>query len=372
MASDSLSIVKGLLQRVLEEFDVTYIWSEHANRLSVEVWVNSKRLIHTYSHTAYAAAGTNCAADLRRKLMSLNASLKQPRPVLQNAADDDVPLSVAISSDKAVEATVEEATMDQMVEIGILADDATKTSHATFPDETRASPSSILVADVDSRLLHHTVILEPAEVIVIELAHDLMVPKGNVLIIPLHDPNRFLDMPKTQYQAFFRQVAKPVRSPPVPTPAAAEAPLQKKVQPSPRERERAKDVGLFSPPPVQAPPPPLSETHEPIALETSSVEGISAQVARQMAAIAYVQHHINNGKPVRISELYDFLDERDRKQVSARMPHAWRLGFADRHEANGGRSLQYGINKRGVDLLSRMHAWPWLREKLPVPKWANF
>jgi hypothetical protein len=106
-------------------------------------------------------------------------------------------------------------------------------------------------------------------------------------------------------------------------------------------------------------------------VETSSVDGITAQLARQMAAIAYVQHHVNRGKPVRVTELAGLLDERDRKQVSGRLPHAWKLGFADRYESNGGRGLQYAITKSGMSLLSRLHTWPWLREKLPIPKWAN-
>jgi hypothetical protein len=292
--------------------------------------------------------------------------------------------------------------------------DPNEQPHAVFPDQP-AQPS-VQAVRLDSHKTYHSVLLAPADVIVIDLPDGLMVPEGDVLVIPLHDPTLHVHMAKTQFQAFFRQVERPAAAD-IKPPAPAEPEIQKaksvvveeKAKPAEPEIQKAKppemrpglaeefavepfitevvekEVEPQAAPVVKkveetqpeqpsrpAAPMPVARRQDPtpINYDVRSIDGISPQIARHMAAIAHVQR-VQKRDAVAVKELGNLLDERDHKQVSARMPTAWKAGFANRYESTKDQPLRYAITPAGFALLEKMHTWPWLREGLPIPKWAN-
>jgi hypothetical protein len=410
--------MEKMFEGVLNEFVVTYEMTRRTRGLTIEVWIRNKRMTHNYV-LGDQRSGTNSVADLRRKLMAVNASRKQlPAPSAPPTLFG-VPLSVAVPADKLsnrvalltsvamqpnslrakgtanmtveIVATPEESTasarINEPVANTVASPEAPKRAEADVASpESIATPSPMLLTSPDSRTLYRSVLLAPAEVIVIEMDRDLTVPKGHVLVIPLHDPQLLLDMPKAQYLAFFRQVEKPPEPAEKPVPEVA---LRRGV-PEPPPPPLAEEVVSIPEAVQNQPSPPQSSpseitrrpytikrvikesvTDEPVTLEMRSVQGIYPQVARHMTAIAHVQRHINRGRAVSVRELSGFLSERDYKQVSARMPVAWKLGFANRSEPTGGQPLRYSITPSGLTLLSKLHTWPWLRDNLPIPGWAE-
>jgi hypothetical protein len=423
--------VKRMLEGVLAEFEITYKWiKETSHILSVEIWVFNKHLIYTYTHIEHRVG--DCRAELRNKLMLLKAPRKTQHRAISGTSDlTGVPLSVTVAMEKTRRGNLltsaamigaipkQKIVFDPKPEVKMV-QNAPDPIEESVEATDQAAPSRTVYPDpapesLDSRALYHSTLLAPAEVMVIDILSDLIVPQGEVLVIPMHDPSLHLHMPKSQFQGLFRQIE---RSPPVPEVPAAVSEPQALEPPAPtcsfcgRPRDEVKQlyagqstqvnicndcvvkcVATAEPaqaveavqapvPVVQVPPPPLAPPQpqtppsgvpqvieSPIDLELRSVDGISSQIARHMAAIAHMQLR-GPRKAVTVRQLIGLLDERDQKQVSARMPVACRLGFANRH-AKSGEVLQYSITPSGLALLARMKTWPWLREGMAVPEWAT-
>jgi ClpX C4-type zinc finger len=433
---DKIKAIKRMLEGVLAEFEVTHEWSKQTDHvLSVEIWVYNKRLTHTYTHVDYRV-GFDCRAELRNKLMLVNAPRKkQPVPISGSSGISGVPLSIAVPVDKTRHTSLlssaaviqepmsarqkfafrSEAKVAQTVDLPADPSPAPAPQEALQEQQSRTIYPDPAPPVFDSGMLYHTTLLAPAEVMVIDMLSDLIIPKGDVLVIPMHDPTSHLHMPKSQFQGLFRQIEKPPRieAPAVVEPPADIAPEAPKAPTIPycsfcgrTKNEVTQLFGGPSPPAeavvyicddcvdvcaklaadarqpgvVEEPPkvkaekpaePPPSAEEEPISLDVKSIDGISAQIARHMSAIAHVQR-TEQREAVAVRDVANLLDGRDYKQVSARMPAAWRLGFARRYESSSGQPLQYSITPAGIELLARLKTWPWDREGLPVPKWTKF
>ncbi len=392
---DKVGATKRMIEDVLNDFDVTYNWSNHNNArvLSVEIWISNKRLTHTVSITDQNVNFALKRADLRQKLVAINAPRKRlPLPI--NPAIPGVLLSTPVAADRlnlltstaipspeiissdGVETPVLINPEPELVETVDTILEADSQSAASSQDSGPVFPSpppdvqKPEPAKIDSRLVYTTSMLKATEVMVIDLPKGLIVTEHSVLIVPIHDPTLLTSMPKAQFQALFHVVpndradTKPVEvTPPVKPKAKTLDEILPIVEPAPPI--------VFPSKADQSEPIQRKKSKaklEPISTEIRSFKGVTAQIARHMAAVAYVQR---KGKStVVVRDLVELLDEHDYKQVSARMPKAVALNYAIIHNKDS-RPLQYSITQAGFDLLAALHSWPWKRDNLAMPSWAE-
>jgi len=395
---DKIGATKRMIEDVLNEFDVTYNWSKHtsARVLSVEIWISNKRLTHTVSITDQDVNFALKRADLRQKLITINAPRKRiPLPI--NPAIPGVRLSTPVATNRTKLLASTAIASEPKVDLPSGAEnpvpinqepDVVETVEPNLEVDGQSPPASqeaasqeakpvlpskppIEPAKIDSRLIYKTSLLKATEVLVIDIPKGLIVTENSVLIVPIHDPTLLTSMPKAQFQALFEVVqteapsvaspiVKPEQAAPIVKPAKTLEEILPVVEPSP---------AFIAPSKATPSPRQKSEAiSELINSETRSIKGITPQIARHLAAIAYIQRR---GKsPVTVRDLAPLLDERDYKQVSARMPKAIALNYAVLHDKDS-RPLRYSITQSGFKILASLQSWPWQRENLPIPSWAQ-
>lgn len=424
------------LVSLLGEYNVNVEANGGRDSHAIEFWLHGKRLSF-----AYDASNQNVRSDLHRKLRELGALHKappqppRPSPQSQSQPQPDPQPDPRMSPQPDIPHTPPSATSAPQ-----------PSEPPPQPNVPPATPGNPLGA----------IVLYTDRMIAIELDNDLVVEKGNVLVIPLRKTTTPIppSMPKEQFNLLkmLLDEAKAQRPAPAPAPAAAPPPPprqpppvtpatpQPEVRPDLEDEEDdelpldelsdlTEDIIAFleqrngavksrviaaalgysikaveqqlralsdagtavvqagfwtlankgsptatrprpTPPP---PPPPGPRPAEPPIRQgrPHSRNGISPQVGRIMAAMAYVTK--SSGKPdLTTSQVTKYLAARDAKQYAARMPGMVDKGMVVRGlPIPDSRGWHYRLTPKGLATIKELGGWPFEDEGVPVPEWVT-
>jgi len=413
--NDKQRQVRDALVGVLNEFDVVYEHTLRKRHPAIEFIVDGHRHVHTYT-TGDPRSALNGKSQLRNRLKSLGAPLRvAPEPA--EPIDDQPSISELPSEPYAQTAESEQppptvnAEMPTETETPKSAEQATADAAETETTTRTFTIDSQLNADGRHR------VFRSARVIAIELQDDLILDKGNVLVIPLNRPGQFMDLRPDQFRALFEQLevlntaevaptAPPLRptaerrpTPPQVAPAQPVIDPIEAVQPDPVRPE----------PPPRKPPPVAPSVKRPPGVEvrpsvprmairtqtnekSSSVtdkqqrtqrqrpEGfrpdrrsgiIQPQLGRMLAALLHASR-TEQKDYVAPASVSSYLDTRDARQFTARLPGAVERNLAVRgHPLPNSRGWHYGITPEGVDVVRQAGDWPFACEGMMAPDWLD-
>lgn len=243
-------------------------------------------------------------------------------------------------------------------------------------------------------------------VIAVELPNDLVIPKGNIMVLPLSRPNTVIDLTKEQFAALFpdeaeaglmvgivkdQQDVSPPSSPPdilshlaqrkggVKANIIAKAvgltieETQRQLRVLRHEGRVLMEQGFWSlaePPPPVARPAAAPERPKKTRV-VSKVNGVTPQVGRILAAM--LQAAKVHRTPDLTSKLVKpFLEDRDRRQYSARMPGAAEHGLVLKGDAlPQGLGFYYRLTDKAVDVLREKARWAFEHDHIVPPEWLE-
>lgn len=250
-------------------------------------------------------------------------------------------------------------------------------------------------------------IFQSAQVIGIELDADLMIERGRVLVIPLRRTNTFLNMAKEDFVALFgseanaatflnhtgehqRQRRTPIQAPPVADEendilaflrtrsggvkpggiALALGMMEPDVQEHLRKlRERgvvSRDAGFWRLSAAK-PPAPIRPPRAPP--RKNSPGGVTPQMGRILAAMAYATKTLGR-TDLKTTDVKPYLDDRDGKQYSARLPGCAAKGLVLRGRAlPKAHGWYYQITPEGIKAVQQWGFWAYENEGQPSPEW---
>ena len=360
---------------ILADYDVRV--DDVVRQNEITFWIEDKRLSYRYD------PWQPDLDDLRRKLQNFGATLKVSASTITTIATP--------STDEQVEEPQSQA------------------------------PSPPLVTNRDGYTVYRS-----AKVIAVELAADLTIRKGHMLVVPLNRPNTLLDMTRDQFLVLFEataekpdDVAPPVerRSPPPPPPPVTRAPatvhddendvlaylMQRKGGVKVRviadalgmtlkategilkhlstQRTVELEDGfwhLTARPTVQMRQPVKAgrksdRTKRVVRIHPSSRSGLPAQVGRLLAAMAYVTK-TSGRADLTVSDVTPWLIERDQRQFSARMPGAMKAGWVKRGlplPAPFTRGWYYQITPEGLAAVLAAGNWMFEYDGETTPDWLS-
>jgi DNA-binding MarR family transcriptional regulator len=243
-----------------------------------------------------------------------------------------------------------------------------------------------------------------ARVIAIDCEHGLAVPEGNVLVIPLNQPNKLLDLTKEQFHLLFSATTEsasgepPSEPPPVTAPTFTEPNIENdllRYLEKAREPQRAaviasrlgittnvveehlktfyerglavvergvwRSVSRPAPPPVA--PSGLRRRRSDI--------GVSPQLGRILAAMAFATKIAAN-PDLTTRQVRPYLMSRDQHQYSARLPAAIEKGFVQKGlPLPDSRGWHYQITSKGLEAVAQLGPWSYEQDAIPVPDWLE-
>jgi hypothetical protein len=391
--------VKTEILSVLKEFQLDYTEQNRSKHQAVEFYVNGKRISYTIGGGSHRAP-MNARSELRNMILAAGGVPHQTPPKELNGYVEIVSIEPVEPPEIVVK---EEPVMPPVV-----------TPTPVIETEPEVKPSvvePIKFNPDDSYLLYQPRKLFPGNVLVIELDHDMLAEKGNIVIVPLHKPSSIMSMSKLQFEAMFMPMeASPVSFPviehttkqgrvihgtirtdldyakaksldpyafkkgngwfiraevppePAPTPApAAECPITFPEQ-SVEEVSKPKRKRKMN----RAPVP-----DNPYRVGPSSIDGVGPQLGRVLVAMAQVTdlEHKVDLKPSMFNRI---LLPHDRKQYAARLVTAIKMGFVERGlplpESRGHHAK---LTASGRKIAKKLKAWPWLYDGLDVPGWIS-
>ena len=243
-----------------------------------------------------------------------------------------------------------------------------------------------------------------ARVIAIDCDQGLAVPQGNVLVIPLNQPNRLLDLTKEQFHILFSATTESAAGEPPPEPKVTPAPIF--TEPNTendllrylekaREPQRAAVIasrlgisikiaeehlktfherglavverGVWRSTSRPAPPPIAS----PGIRRKRSEIGVSPQLGRILAAMA-IATKIAQSADLTTHQVKPYLSARDQHQYSARLPAAVEKGFVQKGSPlPESRGWHYQITTKGLEAVAQLGRWSYEQDEIPAPDWLE-
>jgi DNA-binding MarR family transcriptional regulator len=416
--------IRNEIEGVLHSYGLTF---EHINRGRHQAYqfvLNGKNVFFTYGGGGGSGgnrAHLNARSDLRRMLRDsgINKVCEEPSEIIETEAV----IGATMEADAKVEITSE------LIEQEIAVPDE---PHVQVPPEPDPDPPKLDPGPPKPPplMVSSGYTYQSPRVLGIKLSKDLLVVAGNVLVIPLDRPNTVIEMTEEQFSILFNEVreyppeppklterTQPPRPLPRPLPLPTMEPEAEAIdyQPSQdvadilaylktrrgavktevvaealgktrksidahmrrlvsRGLVEAGPTGFWSlvnqatifKPVLQPKPaaPPLFGRGRPAGK-------VPPQIGRILLAMAHAQQTTgkDNISPTMVSA---YLDVRDNRQFTARMPSAVERGLVERGlPYPDRRGYHYKLTKEGQSLVREIGVWPFEVEGLQPPEWIS-
>lgn len=317
--------VREEIEGVLNTFGIPFEHVVRRKHAAVEFEINGKHLLFTYSGSSDPRARLNARASLRNLLKISGANvpeedLAEPLELDFEEIEEEepVPVSEPVLEALPEQPVEEEKPMEPVPEL------VTVQRPELFAPKPALTP-------------FNSGVYRSPKVLGIELDKELIIPAGNILVIPLNRPNSLIDMTKEQFETLF----------------AVEA------------------VEEEAPPPAYRPVPPRRAPVRPVRKpQTGSV--IAPQLGRILTAMVHAAF-VNKTQNLSTAMITPFLPARDAKQAGARIPTMIQKGWIVRGPllSNGRKSGWFHkVTDKGLAAARKAKHEAW-KDFPDLAPWAN-
>jgi hypothetical protein len=325
------------IEAILASRGINYKHITRGRRPAYQFSVNGKTLYYTYGNGGDTRAHLNARTQLRSVLRSAGIS------DIEDIAENPMPPAVTAATANAVSDAFVEAVVERDDHESVMND-----SELLAEDE-RVPPTPVVAPMATPNRTYQS-----AKVLGIKLERDLLVSAGNMLVIPLNRPTTVMEMTEDQFCLLFSEVAEEAAAPP-PPPAALwpESPRQKRVY------NRREQSSTATRPVLKEAPHAIGRIAGPIP----------PQIGRMLLAMTHTRR-VTGKEDLSLQMVGKYLDERDFRQYSARMPNAIKLGLVEQGlPSPTGRGYLYKLTQKAYDLLKEIKGWPYEVDEMPTPPW---
>ena len=429
MSRDSDRRIRNEVEAILSTHGITYQHITRGRHPAVQFQVNGKTLCYSYGNGGDPRAHLNARTQLRNMLRSLG--IHSSEDDVTTPAPPPVIAAASLNGDASEAHT--EAVIDHIEQENVVDDSEPlveteeilpQVPPAVVPPAT-AAPTPIAATP------NHT--YQSSKVLGIKLERDLLVSAGNMLVIPLNKPTTVMEMTEEQFRMLFSEVEEPPSPPPdsiwsrpdvpvvwagasrqkrsynrqiieaeteasqpritddaaaimaylatrkgaVKTETIANVLLKTRKSIDAHLRRMANrrlveqgPIGFWALVPEQVPPPlPPKEIPRPLG---RSAGPIPPQIGRMLLAMINTRR-LTNKDDLSLAMVGTYLDERDFRQYSARMPNAIKLGLVEQGLPNPtGRGYLYKLTQKAYDLMKDIKGWPYEVEGISPPPWLSY
>lgn len=369
--ADSERRVRDEIVSVLDEFGLTYEFGHTNKHASISFDVAGKKLKFAYGG-GDPRAHLNARSDVRRILLQSGV---QPIPEEKKLPKVSLPPPPLEIPEKEV--LVAEVTEPEPVVV----------ERETPPAPQVEEPPPLRLNPEDGYLVYQARNLVPNRCLVIELEKDMLLERGSVVIIPLYRPS-LVPMSKELFEAMFS----------VETQAPVDVPVHVPTHPIPPPPPPRDDDDDDEPPEqhhhaveesnntdyqhvtgyVRKKPTPAEKVRRVNVVPTSyrkyaprRIDDVTPQTGRILAALLHLSDstHQAEHEP---GDLFPYMFEHDRKQISSRIPGAVSAGYVERGSHLPGRVGKHlKITAKGRKIVRKIKEWPWRYDGLEPPPWAE-
>ena len=365
--NDKQRLVHEAMVKVLDEFDVVWEDSRTKRHQAIEFVVDGRRYMQTWT-AGDPRSANNAKSQFRNRLKQLGAPLREYQPESESS----------ISEEPLIE-SIAQAALDPEPPSPAANEDMPEPVQSAVPANEADAEPTVRTLTVESNLNgdgRHRV-FRSTRVIAIELRDDLIIAKGNILVVPLSQPDQMMDLRPDQFRALFKELSvlqtdhTATRATRMSQPAVPSAPVAQTVPRMPIRPPIPRPL----PPKLQRPvePPKTQRTHRPRPAEMPSRRNgvIQPQLGRLLAALMYALDSTQT-EFIQPQLVTPYLDARDARQLAARMPNAVERHLAVREEALPPyRGWLYSITPEGRHIVREAGTWPFTCEGITPPIWLE-